>query len=755
MEHTLALKADGSLYAWGNNESGQLGDGTYTNRNIPTLISTGWSGATIAAGGFHTIVLKTDGTLYAWGYNGIGQLGDGTYTNRNTPTFIGTGWSGAIIAAGGGHTIALKTDGTLWAWGWNGYGQLGDGTTITRTVPTLIGTGWSGATIAAGERHTVAVKTNGTLWAWGYNWTSQLGDGTIIDRLTPTFIGTGWSGAAIVAGGHHTVAVKANGTLWAWGYNMSGQLGNGTTSYSESSPTQIGSGSTWSAIAAGWRHTVALKTDGTLWAWGYNGDGQLGDGTTATSQSSPVQITGTAWAQVACKQHHTLSIKTDGTLWAWGYNYNGQLGDGTNIAKDSPVQIFGTPYQAASPTPADGAANIPNTQQLRWASANGADSYDIYFGTTNPPNSVGNQAGTTYNPGILADITPYYWRIDSKNSSGVTAGTVWSFTTALSTTGTANWTIRSSANKPAPRYSYAQAYDFKRDKTVLFGGNTGNGWSDETWEWDGTNWTLLTPANKPTGRGENVMVYDSARERMVMFGGLGTVEPGNGTNDQTWEWDGTNWTLMTTAVTPTDRCGYAMAYDATRGKTIMFGGTGVVTNVYTIADTTYTIINLSASPGTWKWDGTNWTLLTPSNNPSWRYNATMARSPNTGNLILFGGIVDPNVSNDETWEWDGTNWTQKSPVTKPPIRNIHSMAYDSTRNKTILFGGRDGTLYYNDLWEWNGTDWTAINTPGGPSPHAVSSMVYHSFSQKVFIFGGSRYSDYNFAYYDDIWEYNY
>ena len=244
----------------------------------------------IAAGEFHTVAIKTDGTLWAWGYNAYGQLGDGTTTNRHSPVQIGTGTDWAKVEAGKEYTVAIKTDGTLWAWGANYSGQLGDGTTTWRYSPVQIGSDTNWAKVAAGDRYTVAIKTDGTLWAWGDNYYGQLGDGTRTTRYSPVQIGTGTNWAKVAAGGAHTIAIKTDGTLWAWGYNYYGQLGDGTTTNRTSGPVQIGTGTNWAKVAAGWYHTVAIKTDGTLWAWGSNGDGQLGDGSTATNRTSPVQI---------------------------------------------------------------------------------------------------------------------------------------------------------------------------------------------------------------------------------------------------------------------------------------------------------------------------------------------------------------------------------------------------------------------------------------------------------------------------------
>ncbi|MFH1230427.1 MAG: putative Ig domain-containing protein [Planctomycetota bacterium] len=431
--HTVILKTDGTLWAWGLNSSGQLGNGTFTNKNIPTKIGTDTNWAIIAAGGSHTVALKTDRTLWAWGRNDRGQLGDGTNTNRNIPTKIGTDTNWAGITAGEYHTVAIKTNGTLWAWGSNEYWQLGDGTTVDKNVPTQIGNDTNWSAIAAGGKHTVARKSDNTVWTWGNNNFGQLGNNIQNNtfKSTPTQIwGGNWYWSAIAAGWEHTAAIQTDGTLWAWGWNSDGQLGLGNTT-SFNIPKQVGTLNTWRQVACGGVHTVALRTDYTLWAWGYNGGGQLGDGTNI-SKYLPTQIE-TGWAVIAAGGGHTVARKTNGTLWTWGYNFYGQLGDGTTTNRTTPTEPLSLPAQVTSPIPGNGATNIPITQQLSWASANGATSYDVYFGTTSPPAYKVNTTATSYNPGTLLNNTLYYWRIDSKNSVGIIPGNVWSFTTAPDT----------------------------------------------------------------------------------------------------------------------------------------------------------------------------------------------------------------------------------------------------------------------------------------------------------------------------------
>jgi alpha-tubulin suppressor-like RCC1 family protein len=332
LNHTVALKADGSLWAWGKNDSGQLGDGSLTDTAIPKQIGTGY--AAVKVGASHTVALKTDGSVWAWGLNSDGQLGDGTYTDSLVPKQIGTGYT--AIGAGAYHSLALKSDNSLWAWGYNGDGQLGDGTRTSSVSPKLIGTGYT--VIGAGAEHNLALKSGGSLWAWGSNADGQAGDGTTTDVLLPKQIGSGYS--TIVGGLYHSLALKSDGSLWAWGYNGLGQLGDGTTTEVRV-PKQIGTG--YTAIAAGGYHSLAIKSGGSLWAWGYNGNGQLGDGTT-TNVRAPKQI-GSGYAAVTAGVNYTVALKTDGSLWAWGENISGQLGDGATTYGITPRQV-GTGYTA-------------------------------------------------------------------------------------------------------------------------------------------------------------------------------------------------------------------------------------------------------------------------------------------------------------------------------------------------------------------------------------------------------------------------
>ena len=345
-EHWLIDQYIGdTLLTWGSNGYGELGNNTTATIFTPVAtFSGGTNWKQVSCGGFHVAAIKTDGTLWTWGINAYGRLGDNTAISRSTPitTFAGgTNWK--QVSCGDNYTAAIKTDGTLWTWGRNTFGQLGNNTTTNRSTPVTTfsgGTNWK--QVACGRDHISAIKTDGTLWTWGYNNLGQLGNRTTINRSTPvtTFAGgTNWK--QVACGGFHTAAIKTDGTLWTWGYNVAGQLGDSTTDDRSIPVTTFSGGTNWKQVACGYRYTSAIKTDGTLWTWGLNSSGQLGNNTVNT-RTTPVTTFagGTNWKQVACGSGYTAAIKTDGTLWTWGRNSYGQLGNNTTTNRSTPVTTF-------------------------------------------------------------------------------------------------------------------------------------------------------------------------------------------------------------------------------------------------------------------------------------------------------------------------------------------------------------------------------------------------------------------------------
>jgi alpha-tubulin suppressor-like RCC1 family protein len=338
-----------TLWNWGWASRLGAGDG-FSGSRISTPITT-FSGGTnwkqVSSSLVHTAAIKTDGTLWTWGDNNFAQLGDNTTTNRSIPvtTFLGgTNWK--QVSCGDSHTAAIKTDGTLWTWGYNSNGQLGinlSGVSNGRTTPVttfLGGTTWK--QVACGEAHTAAIKTDGILWTWGYNVFGQLGDNTRTQRNTPVQVfGSGTNWKQVACGHWHTAAIKTDGTLWTWGEGGDGKLGHNASSSHETPITTFLGGTNWKQISCGYNSTSAIKTDGTLWTWGLNDRGQLGDNTT-TNRSIPVTTFagGTNWKQVSDAKYSKAAIKTDGTLWICGSNAYGELGVNDNNTRCTPVTTF-------------------------------------------------------------------------------------------------------------------------------------------------------------------------------------------------------------------------------------------------------------------------------------------------------------------------------------------------------------------------------------------------------------------------------
>jgi len=327
--HSGGIKTDGSLWMWGRNDDGQLGqnDTLQTSELEPKQVfgsERKWK--SISCGGYHTAAIKVDRSLWTWGNNFNGQLGDNTVIYKSSPVQTvagGNNWD--TVSSGGGHTAAIKTDGTLWLWGRSDYGQLGDNNTIKRSSPVqTISGGSNWKQVSCGESHTAAIKTDGRLWLWGKNNRGQLGIGSTGARYSPTQVvtlGTNWK--QVSCGEYHTAAIKTDGTLWAWGYNLYGQLGDNTVTYRSSPVQTVAGGANWSAVSCSlgtgtvlgsiFGHTAAIKTDGTLWTWGSNrlGEGMQGYAGNTYDKSSPVQTTlgGSDWVDVSCGGYHTSGIK--------------------------------------------------------------------------------------------------------------------------------------------------------------------------------------------------------------------------------------------------------------------------------------------------------------------------------------------------------------------------------------------------------------------------------------------------------------
>ena len=312
------IRFDGTLWSAGRADNGQLGNNR-TSSGFPNfcspvqIVSGGIDWKQVSCGGVTNGAIKTDGTLWLWGANYAGQLGDNTAIDKSSPVQIITGGSWKILSAGTNNCSAIKDDGTLWLWGSAYLGQLGDNTDISKSSPVQIITGGRWSKISSTANSKAAIKTDGTLWLWGSNASGQLGDNTTIDKSSPVQIITGGTWRDVSISSSSAAGIKTDGTLWTWGFNNSGQLGDNTT-IDKSSPVQtIAGGNVWKQVSSGFRHKAAIKTDGTLWLWGSGGYGQLGDNNT-TSRSSPIQTVMRVnnWGQVSCGFINTSAIQDVG-----------------------------------------------------------------------------------------------------------------------------------------------------------------------------------------------------------------------------------------------------------------------------------------------------------------------------------------------------------------------------------------------------------------------------------------------------------
>ncbi|MCD6309846.1 MAG: RCC1 repeat- and reductase domain-containing protein [Candidatus Eremiobacteraeota bacterium] len=351
--HNLVLCDDGTVQAWGRNNTGQLGNGANISPDNPVQVLNLRDVIAVSGGGLYSLALRGDGTVWAWGANNTGQLGNGTHDDSNVPVRVSNLNDVIAVSAGGSyafatesHSLALRKDGTIWAWGWNGDGQLGDGTKISRNIPVRVLNLDNVIAISAGGSHSLALREDGTVWAWGANVQGQLGNGTYINSDTPVQVSNLDDVIAISAGIWHSLALREDGTVWAWGWNGDEQLGDGEGGDAKfddkkNIPVPVLNLNDVIGIATGKSHSLALCKDGTIWAWGWNGRGQLGNGTNEESSNIPGRVLNLDNViAISGGIGHSLALCNDGTVWAWGANNFGEIGDGTLVDKNIPTRIF-------------------------------------------------------------------------------------------------------------------------------------------------------------------------------------------------------------------------------------------------------------------------------------------------------------------------------------------------------------------------------------------------------------------------------
>jgi len=412
---TIILKSDGTVWTWGANFNGKLGVGldqaTLVRTSVPVEVhgpgNVGYLNSIIAVmgGEIHNVALKSDGTVWAWGWNAFGQLGDGTTNDAYAPVRVGLGSVPplASVTKLGGRTywsLAIKSDGTVWAWGMNQGGQLGNGSANPLSGPQVLspvqvndsqaGGHIHGALqVSCGYTYGVALATNGTVWTWGTGPNGELGNGTTGSSYTPVPVAGLSNVVTISSGWKHILALKSDGTVWAWGKNLNGELGDGTTA-NRSNAVQVLNLTNITAVSGGDYNSAALQYNGTVWKWGLNDVGELGngtaDGTTAASHPVPslvpVDKFGAGFSNVvmvAARDYQNIAVKADGSVWMWGANDQGQCGDGTTNDDWRPVPVVGLGARVALPLNLQRSAQ-PGSVDLSWKCATG-EYFSIEYST--------------------------------------------------------------------------------------------------------------------------------------------------------------------------------------------------------------------------------------------------------------------------------------------------------------------------------------------------------------------------------------
>ncbi|HET7294697.1 MAG TPA: chitobiase/beta-hexosaminidase C-terminal domain-containing protein [Vicinamibacteria bacterium] len=536
--HSLAAKTDGSAWGFGENANGQLGINAGGTSAIPVQVKgVGGTGflanvRTVAAGASHSLFLRSDTAVFAAGANSYGQLGDNSTTQRTSPVqVVGSGGSGTLtdvisVAAGWDHSLALKSDGSVWTWGRNQYGQLGDNSTTNRSSPVQAkGVGGAGyltdiVGISADRYHSLAVKSDGRVYAWGYNATSQLGDGTTTDRSTPVLV-QGLTGAiAVQAGAYHSLALRNDGLVLGWGDNTNGQLGDGTTWGPRTIPVAVEDLANVVSIAAGSYFSLAALGDGSVYAWGINTNGELGE----PSFASPTTLPGLVAAlsgitRVASGDSHALALSSDLKAWAWGLNGSGRVGDGTTVTRKSPVQLAdaGLNWKVATPTFSVATGTYTTDQNVTLASlTSGAtiryttDGSDPTGGSTQYSSAVAVGASLTLKarafksgmPDSNVDSRIYTMKVATPGAAPGT-GTYTSSQNVTLSDGTSGVTLRYTTDGSEPTSSstqYTAALPINSATTLKVRGFR-NGWTDSdvaTFTYSFNYGTLAAPGVSPT-----------------------------------------------------------------------------------------------------------------------------------------------------------------------------------------------------------------------------------------------------------------
>ena len=482
---TCALKTDGTVWCWGNNAAGKLGDGTTTNRNRPVQVS-GLTGVTrVEAGYDFTCALKSNGTVWCWGTNGNGQLGNGTTTNSSTPVQV-TGLANATqLATGPGHACVVKTDATVACWGWNVHAMLGDGTYTTRTTPVSVSGITTASQVRAGSWNTCVLLVDQTITCWGdmkqFRGSGGTGSGSV--RTSPT----GISGVTLLSNskGQHICSKLTDETVKCWGYNDHGQVGD-NTQVDKNSPVVIPELAGVNAISTNNHTSCAIKADQTVLCWGWGGWNQLGNGSTADKFVPTAVPNVTGATQISAGYTHTCVLLADTSIKCWGKNDSGELGDGTTTSRSLAVTVLAPAVTLAAPSSitVNATASTAKSLDVSWDAITGASSYTVKLfdvaGTTTHATKTGvTGTSTTFNTssfGSMANNTIYKVSVQAIGDSGVNYNNSVESAKVSGTTNLVAATPTISSHPAAVTRTYGQSATMSVTASVSDGGTLSYQW---------------------------------------------------------------------------------------------------------------------------------------------------------------------------------------------------------------------------------------------------------------------------------------
>jgi alpha-tubulin suppressor-like RCC1 family protein len=343
-EHSCGLRDDGTAYCWGDNSSGQLGNGTNTNRSTPVAVAGGHTFTSLVAGSQHTCGITASHEAFCWGRNDDGELGDGTTINRSTPVRVTGGFIFTSLGTGGYTTCGVTSLSDGYCWGWGDWGQLGSGFFLSASSPVPVRGGLHFASIGTGRGwHTCGITTTGAAYCWGHGTYGQVGNGSDADYSTPLAVLGGLSFTRISTGAFSTCALTTGGVVNCWGDNHWDELGDSSTTFERGVPGPVRRSADITAVTTGTGHGCQITSAGVASCWGLNGDGQIGDGST-TQRATPVAVAGgLVFTSVAGGGYHTCGLTGTGETYCWGANGSGQLGDGTTTSSSLPVRVVKGP----------------------------------------------------------------------------------------------------------------------------------------------------------------------------------------------------------------------------------------------------------------------------------------------------------------------------------------------------------------------------------------------------------------------------